>query len=79
MPDTVAERPTIPLYSLKRLQDLQTHTLGHYELGLVLGKSHHGVVFRRLRDLKTGRTVAIKVLALPDFPSDTDRGSEEVC
>lgn len=62
--------PSLPLFPLKRMVDLQGHTVGHYELGLVLGRGHHGVVFRA-RDLNTGRPVALKVLA-PDFPADAD-------
>jgi serine/threonine protein kinase len=68
--DDEDERRSIPLFSLKRLGDLQTHTLGHYELGLLLGKGQHGVVFRA-RDLVDGKTVALKVLS-PDFPQDVE-------
>jgi serine/threonine protein kinase len=64
------ERPATPHYSFKRLQDLQGHTLGRYELGLVLGKGHHGITFRA-RDVSGNRTVALKVLS-PDFPQGPD-------
>ena len=69
-PSADEERVTVPRLPLKRMMDLQGHTLGHFELGLVLGKSHHGIVFRA-RDLKTNRTVALKVLA-PEFPATND-------
>jgi len=64
------EPPPIPLFTLKRLVELQSHTLGHYELGLLLGKGRHGAVFRA-RDIDTGRSVALKVLS-PDFPQNSD-------
>jgi serine/threonine protein kinase len=60
------EQPTIPVLPLKRMVDLQRHTLGHYELGLAMGRGHHGVTFRA-RDLEKDRNVALKVLS-PDFP-----------
>jgi len=70
VPDDEEERPSIPTFSLKRLGDLQGHTLGHFEIGLLLGRGHHGVVFRA-HDLDSERTVALKVLS-PDFPQTQD-------
>ncbi len=63
--DDTVEQPTIPVYPLRRMIDLQGHTLGHYQLGLALGKGFHAVTFRA-RDLESERNVALKVLA-PDF------------
>ena len=53
---------------LERLGELSGHTLGHYELGEVLGKGVFGVVFRA-KDVKKDEVVALKVLA-PTFPAD---------
>ncbi len=60
---------SLPLLPLNRLIDLQGHTLGHYEIGLTLGKGHHGIVFRA-QDLNNGSPVALKVLS-PEFPDDS--------
>lgn len=68
--DDTAEQPMIPLFPLKRMVDLQRHTLGHYELGLALGKGHHAVTFRA-RDLENERVVALKVLS-PEFPDNPE-------
>ena len=43
--DETDEQPTIPVFPLRRMTDLQGHTLGHYELGLALGKGHHALRF----------------------------------
>ena len=48
------------------LPALEGQTLGHYELGPILGQGHHGVVFRA-RDTQHRRDVALKVLR-PEFP-----------
>ena len=66
--DDTDELPTIPVFPLRRMTDLQGHTLGHYELGLPLGKGQHSVTFRA-RDLEKDRNVALKVLS-PDFPDE---------
>ncbi|HMF13712.1 MAG TPA: FHA domain-containing serine/threonine-protein kinase [Gemmataceae bacterium] len=50
----------------ERLAELEGQTLGHYEVGSLLGKGHRGMVFRA-KDLKTQQVVALKVL-LPEFP-----------
>ena len=50
----------------ERLAELEGQTLGHYEVGSLLGKGHRGMVFRA-RDLKTQQVVALKVLS-PVFP-----------
>jgi serine/threonine-protein kinase len=46
--------------------ELTNRTLAHYEIGPVLGHSTRSVVFRA-RDVKSWRTVALKVLP-PEFP-----------
>jgi serine/threonine protein kinase len=51
----------------QRLAELEGQTIGHYEVGSLLGKGHHGMVFRA-RDLKTQQVVALKVLS-PEFPA----------
>jgi serine/threonine protein kinase len=69
-PRDVDAHPSAPAQPLKRLIDLQGHTLGHYEVGLPLGKGHHGVVFRA-RDTSSGQSVALKVLST-EFPKHID-------
>jgi serine/threonine protein kinase len=59
----------VPL-PLERLAELSGHTLGHYEIGPVLGRGHYAVVFQA-SDLKTEQAVALKVLS-PEFPKDAD-------
>jgi pSer/pThr/pTyr-binding forkhead associated (FHA) protein len=51
-----------------RLEELSGTTLGHFEIGPVLGKGHTGAVFRA-RDLKTHRTVALRILPA-EFPKN---------
>lgn len=58
---------SLPHLSLENLGDLSGGTLGHFELGTVLGRGHTGVVFRA-RDIKKDHDIALKVLA-PDFPA----------
>jgi serine/threonine-protein kinase len=55
---------------LDRLGELSGETLGHYVLGLPLGRGHHGVVFHAA-DQKTNQAVALKVLSA-EFPADAD-------
>jgi len=62
------EPEPLPVFGLDRLGDLTGHTLGHFELGTVLGRGHTGVVFRA-RDTKKDQEVALKVLS-PAFPAD---------
>jgi serine/threonine protein kinase len=54
--------------SEERLAALEGQKLGHYEVGSLLGKGHHGMTFRA-RDIKTEQVVALKVLS-PDFPGN---------
>jgi serine/threonine protein kinase len=53
---------------MERLAELVGQKLGHYEVGSLLGKGHHGMVFRG-RDLKTQQVVALKVFS-PQFPAN---------
>jgi serine/threonine protein kinase len=62
------EPPRLPVLPFDRLDELTGHKLGHFEVGTVLGRGHHGVVFRA-HDLKTAQAVALKVLA-PEFPKN---------
>jgi serine/threonine protein kinase len=66
-PEAPAGLPHLPL---ERLAELSGHTLGHYEIGPVLGRGHSGVVFHT-SDLKSGQAVALKVLS-PQFPANAD-------
>ena len=59
---SAADRP-----AAGQLTDLAGRTLGHFELGTVLGRGFHGVVFRA-RDTQLERRVALKVLS-PEFPT----------
>jgi serine/threonine-protein kinase len=55
-----------------RLEELSGTTLGHFEIGPALGKGHTGVVFRA-RDIKSLRTVALRILPA-EFPkTDAER------
>lgn len=65
--------PLTPAGSLPdRLEELAGTTLGHFELGPILGKGHTGAVFRA-RDVKSLRTVALRVLPA-EFPkNDAER------
>jgi serine/threonine protein kinase len=56
----------LPLLALERLAELSFHTLGHFEIGGLLGRGHYGVVFHA-NDLKTEQAVALKILS-PEFP-----------
>jgi serine/threonine protein kinase len=58
----------VPQLPLERLAELSGETLGHYELGPVIGQGQLGVIFQA-RDAKKGQPVALKVLG-PDFPQD---------
>ncbi len=51
---------------LDKVLHLENQTLGHFQVGELLGRGHVSVVFRA-RDLKTNQTVALKVLS-PEFP-----------
>jgi serine/threonine protein kinase len=65
-----ATKGQLPQLSLERLGDLSGLTLGHYDLGPVLGRGHCGVTFRA-HDQKADRTVALRVLS-PDFPQHSE-------
>jgi eukaryotic-like serine/threonine-protein kinase len=56
-----------PSLDWKNLHKLTGHTLGHFEIGPVLGRGHFGVVFR-CRDTDARREVALKVIG-PNFPA----------
>ncbi len=60
------EADSAPCLPLDQMSRLTGHRLGRYVLGEVLGRGHHGVVFRA-RDRNSGEAVALKVLS-PDFP-----------
>jgi pSer/pThr/pTyr-binding forkhead associated (FHA) protein len=62
-PPTPAPREVSPL---ERLLHLENQQFGHFQIEHALGKGQAGVVFRA-RDVKTGHTVALKVLS-PEFP-----------
>jgi serine/threonine protein kinase len=74
-----AEFPTLPpalgqaqksAPSVGELRELTGSTLGHYEVGHVLGEGTRGVVFQA-RDTRKGETVALKVLH-PDISTDDE-------
>jgi serine/threonine-protein kinase len=66
-----AELP-IPRLPADRLNELAGSTLGHFTLGPVLGEGHTGMVFKA-KDLKSNRTVALRVLP-SEFPkNDAER------
>jgi len=55
-----------------RLNELAGTTLGHFELGPILGEGHTGIVFKA-RDVKSLRNVALRVLPA-EFPkNDAER------
>ncbi len=58
----------LPKLTPERLKELSGHTLGHYEVGSVLGTGHCGMVFRA-RDTKKDKVVALKVFS-PEFPKN---------
>lgn len=66
-PEAPAVLPHLPA---DRLEELAHHTLGHFKLSTLIGKGHHGAVFRA-RDVKADRDVALKVLS-PDFPKNDE-------
>jgi hypothetical protein len=63
-------RAGTPPLAMEALHALASTTLGHYELGPVLGTGHSGLTFRA-RDLREGRVVALKVLH-PVFPRNDE-------
>jgi serine/threonine protein kinase len=68
LPDDPIPGVPPPLLPGNRLHELTGHSLGVYELGPVIGRGHHGVVFRG-RHGTSGQVVAVKVL-YPDFPQN---------
>jgi pSer/pThr/pTyr-binding forkhead associated (FHA) protein len=70
LPDGVSEEARqLHAWRTKAAQ-LAGQTFGHYELVRVLGHGRGGLVFRA-DDLKTGQTLALKVLA-PQFPQNDE-------
>ena len=68
----LAPAATSPVNLPDRLDELTGTTLGHFEIGPILGKGHTGAVFRA-RDVKSLRTVALRVLP-SEFPkNDAER------
>jgi serine/threonine protein kinase len=59
----------LPHLTADKLEELSDYTLGHYELGPMIGKGHHSTAFKAM-DTKTGLYVTLKVLP-PEFPSDS--------
>lgn len=68
------EEFNIPTLPLERLHQLTGEVLGHFHLGVLLGRGQHGVVFQA-RDLRTQAVVALKVLAA-DFPSNAQETTQ---
>src|SRR5262249_22596742 len=60
----------LPGLEWDELDRLSGHTLAHFEIGPMLGRGHHGLVFKA-RDRHAHQEVALKVLA-PDFPEDKE-------
>jgi serine/threonine protein kinase len=58
----------LPGLEWDELDQLSGHTLGHFEIGPMLGRGHHALVFRA-RDRQARQEVALKVIG-PDFPAD---------
>jgi serine/threonine protein kinase len=69
---TAAEPSPAETLALDGMANLSGTTLGHFELGRILGKGHCGLVFEA-RDHKANRAVALKVFH-PSFPT----GEEEM-
>jgi hypothetical protein len=67
-PPGVADPAHLPHVGVDEMDQLAGHHLGHFKIEAVLGRGHSGWVFRA-DDIKTGTTVALKVLA-PEFPAD---------
>jgi serine/threonine-protein kinase len=63
-----AEPFALPHSPVDALLELEEQTLGHFQIGTLLGRGQSSLVFRA-QDLKTNQTVALKVLS-PDFPAN---------
>ena len=66
--EALQEPGAAPRLPANQVDGLSDHTLGHFEVGRVLGRGHCGVVYRA-RDLKKNQEVALKVLD-PRFPQN---------
>ncbi len=67
--DTAEAEPAAPpKLDWGALEKLSGFTLGHFQLGAVLGRGHTGVTFRA-RDTEAHREVAVKVIG-PAFPAE---------
>jgi pSer/pThr/pTyr-binding forkhead associated (FHA) protein len=58
----------LPHAPVDKLLKLENQTLGHYQIGPLLGRGQSSLVFRAL-DAKNQQLVALKVFS-PDFPAD---------
>jgi hypothetical protein len=66
--DTAEAEPAAPpQLEWGSMEKLAGYTLGHFQLGQVLGRGHTGVTFRA-RDTEARREVALKVIG-PSFPA----------
>jgi eukaryotic-like serine/threonine-protein kinase len=66
--EALQEPGSMPPLPANQVEGLSDHTLGHFEIGRVLGRGHCGVTYRA-RDLKRNQEVALKVLD-PEFPQN---------
>jgi serine/threonine protein kinase len=66
-----ATSPQVPALTTGPLEELSGQTLGHYEVGHVLGRGRTGVVFFAHDPPNGNRPVAMKVL-LPEFSKDDE-------
>lgn len=68
LPDDPPPGTQAPALPPNRLHELTGHCLGVYDIGILIGQGHHGMVFRA-RDRTSGQVVALKVLS-PEFPKN---------
>jgi eukaryotic-like serine/threonine-protein kinase len=68
--DELHQPGAAPRLPVNQKDGLTDHTLGHFEVGRMIGRGHTGVVYRA-RDLKKNQEVALKVLD-PEFPHDDE-------
>jgi len=75
-PNPDEERPAarspdeLPGLEWDEMDQLSGHTLAHFEIGPMLGRGHHGLVFKA-RDRNAHQEVALKVIG-PDFPESKE-------
>jgi hypothetical protein len=62
------QAPAREALPIERMVELGGTVYAHFEVGQILGQGHTGLVFRA-RDLRAGRSVALKLLH-PAFPKD---------